>query len=615
MSLNEDLVQPTNDSFWEIGKYHRTVKRIDNGKALCDSLRQLIKERSEIETSYAKNLTNWSRKWNDFLDKGNEYGTIQAGWRGLLQEADSLADLHNVVSENLITKDYASIKMWQKENYHKSMMHFKETKELEEGFKKAQKPWEKKYTKVMQSRKDYHAACRAEKSTANQENNARGDSAVSPDQLKKIQEKLRKCQQDVEATRDKYEASLNDLNSYNAKYIEDMNEVFQKCQDFEKSRIEFFKKTMFEIHQHLDLSVEPKFSQVYSNLHSTIGQIDPDKDLRWWSTNHGADMPMNWPTFEEYSPELQNISKKKDSQLGGNDGITITSIRHKPDAFVQQSDSFNSHQRQTSTESPRSSSGSNVVQQQQQQTQQSSSLRIQSPLTSVWGMIAFTVRTLHHNFTRKISFDGFSLKKKEKDKASKRKTMLDQAKQPNVEEVKRNSDPSRVQQPPDSARLAQMNTDVSQADIVTQQPGGENYVRTTSYDESLNPFGDDDDDGEANVTAESHVYQAIDEARGEHNKEVEKKEEPAVVEDTNPFADDVDEPPSPSPEDSPRQMNGKEGVPVRALYDYNVTEEDELELKAGDVFVKLSEEDELGWCKGYKDGREGLYPANYVEPV
>lgn len=46
-------------------------------------------------------------------------------------------------------------------------------------------------------------------------------------QLKKIQEKLKKCQADVEATRDKYEASLNDLNSYNAKYIEDMNEVYQ----------------------------------------------------------------------------------------------------------------------------------------------------------------------------------------------------------------------------------------------------------------------------------------------------------------------------------------------------------------------------------------------------
>lgn len=35
----------------------------------------------------------------------------------------------------------------------------------------------------MQAKKDYHSACRAEKSTANQENNARGDSAVSPDQV------------------------------------------------------------------------------------------------------------------------------------------------------------------------------------------------------------------------------------------------------------------------------------------------------------------------------------------------------------------------------------------------------------------------------------------------
>lgn len=90
--------------------------------------------------------------------------------------------------------------------------------------------------------------------------------------------------------------------------------------------------------------------------------------------------------------------------------------------------------------------------------------------------------------------------------------MLEQTKNPKEEEVQRNSDPSRVQQPPDSARLAQMDTDVSQADIVRQQPGGENYVRSPSYDESLNPFGDDDGD-EANVTAESHVYQAIDEAR------------------------------------------------------------------------------------------------------
>lgn len=59
----------------------------------------------------------------------------------MLAEADSLSDLHTLVADNLMNKVYTSIKLWQKENYHKSMMHFKETKELEDGFKKVITVW------------------------------------------------------------------------------------------------------------------------------------------------------------------------------------------------------------------------------------------------------------------------------------------------------------------------------------------------------------------------------------------------------------------------------------------------------------------------------------------
>jgi hypothetical protein len=38
-------------------------------------------------------------------------------------------------------------------------------------------------------------------------------------------------------------------------------------------------------------------------------------------------------------------------------------------------------------------------------------------------------------------------------------------------------------------------------------------------------------------------------------------------------------------------------------------------LPTGDTFEKLEDEDEQGWCKGRKDGKVGLYPANYIEVI
>lgn len=53
------------------------------------------------------------------------------------------------VKAALMGEDYEKLKNWQREAFHKQMIGgFKETKEADDGFRKAQKPWAKKLKEV-----------------------------------------------------------------------------------------------------------------------------------------------------------------------------------------------------------------------------------------------------------------------------------------------------------------------------------------------------------------------------------------------------------------------------------------------------------------------------------
>ncbi|KAG5267570.1 hypothetical protein AALO_G00223190 [Alosa alosa] len=505
-TYNDSLTDVSSDSFWEVGNYKRTVRRVDDGNRLCNDLMNCIHERARIEKAYAQQLTEWSKRWRQLIDKGPQYGTLEQAWIAVMTEAEKVSDLHMDVKSALMGEDFEKVKNWQKDAYHKQMIGgFKETKEAEDGFRKAQKPWSKKLKEVDTMKKAYHAACKEEKLATSRENNSKLESNSNPDATKKLQEKVEKCQQDVQKTKERYEKSLEELDKVTPQYMENMEQVFEQWQQFEEKRISFFKELLLDVKQHLDLSSNHKFQTVYHTLEDTVKSADAEEDLKWFRNNHGPGMHMNWPQFESWK------------SLGADTGSVLT---FGPSFLKEWSIDMN----RTLSRRDKKKPGEGVM------------------LTG-------------------ISQTGDQPAKSSSSLAVPRSTEPVGA---NPFEDDEDAEESPQEQPNSSPTVT-----VKKDQVATKTASSVDKTQDWSDEETGNPFAGDAADANGNG---------------------------------NPFED---EPVSPAV-----------SVPVKALYDYEGQEQDELSFKAGDEFIKIGEEDDQGWCKGrLKDGTMGLYPANYVEDI
>uniref|UniRef100_A0A8C5VVY2 Protein kinase C and casein kinase substrate in neurons protein 2 n=1 Tax=Microcebus murinus TaxID=30608 RepID=A0A8C5VVY2_MICMU len=315
-------VELSSDSFWEFGNYKRTVKRIDDGHCLCGDLMNCLHEWARIEKAYA-------RRWRQLVEKEPQYGTM-----AMMYEAERVSKLHLEVKASLMNEDFEKIKHWQKEAFHKQMMGgFKETKEAEDGFRKAQKPWAKKLKEVEAAKKAHHTACKEEKWA-----NSKADLSLNPEQLKKLQDKVEKCKQDVLKTKEKYEKSLKELDQGTPQYMANMEQVFEQCQQFEEKRLCFWE-VLLEVQKHLDLSNVASYKTIYRDLEQSIRAADAMEDLRWFRANHGPRMAMNWSQFEEWSADLNRTLSRREKKTA--DGVTLTGINQTGDQSLQNKPSSN----------------------------------------------------------------------------------------------------------------------------------------------------------------------------------------------------------------------------------------------------------------------------------
>ncbi|KPI98254.1 Protein kinase C and casein kinase substrate in neurons protein 3 [Papilio xuthus] len=385
-------------------------------------------------------------------------------------------------------------------------------------------------------------------------------------------ERVSKCREEVSKSREKYQSALAEITGYNPRYIEDMTAVFERCQQMEAQRLTFFKDVLFSFHKCLNISQEPTLPQIYEEFHHTINNADHQKDLKWWANNHGVNMAMAWPQFEEASTE--SLETRFAFLTAASTALErIAAFRPRLpslwDAFPL-----------------RLCFGGD-----------DSKSRVAPSICSY---------SLHDGCYANPMFipeytEEFRDIAKGKSKESlptgpitllnQRPVSEDELPPINSTKTSKNSNHSETM---NSTQSVALHNNTASANNTIDKKTISAPIAVTNGTASAPKSGKTSPSKEGVRGGE---VTRRGEGRGEGRQE-------------NPFEEEEWEEEGGALEDS-----GEPGVPVRALYDYTGAESDELSLRQGDLFEKLEDEDEQGWCKGRKDGRVGLYPANYVEPV
>ncbi|CAK5118521.1 unnamed protein product [Meloidogyne enterolobii] len=255
----------------------------------------------------------WEIEWSSYAEKHlKETLSLKKSFNLILGEGKELAKVHFGIKERFIDEILKTIELFKRDNYHKSKLRgFKEAKEIEDEFEKAQKQWKKLFEGLQTAKRNYHSLSRAEKSAYIQYMNSKADQYVADCSSEKCKERFEKFQEDRKKAKGIYEQQLTDIKAYIGIYKENMSFVFEKCQRMERKRIRFMIEMFSGIQKIMaDLISPQKLLQLQDKLREHFTELTDasiELDLRQWSIQHGIECNTVWPEFEEYSSEFRQI--------------------------------------------------------------------------------------------------------------------------------------------------------------------------------------------------------------------------------------------------------------------------------------------------------------------
>uniref|UniRef100_A0A673ZXL6 Formin binding protein 1 n=1 Tax=Salmo trutta TaxID=8032 RepID=A0A673ZXL6_SALTR len=280
-------------------QFDNLEKHTQSGIEFVERYTKFVKERSEIEINYAKQIRNLSKKYqpkkNSKEEEENKYTSCRA-FLSTLNELNDYAGQHEVIAENLTSQIITELLRYLTELKAERKSHFHDGR-------KAQQHIECSWKQLESSKRRFERDCKEADRAQQYFERMDADINVTKADVEKARQQAQMRHQMAADSKSEYSNFLTKFNQeQNEHYYTLIPNIFQKLQEMEERRIERVGVSM-KTYAEVDREVLPIVGKCLDGMTKAAESIEPKTDSKQVVESYKSGFePPGDVEFEDYGP-------------------------------------------------------------------------------------------------------------------------------------------------------------------------------------------------------------------------------------------------------------------------------------------------------------------------
>ncbi|XP_069742486.1 formin-binding protein 1 isoform X19 [Narcine bancroftii] len=292
-------------------------KHMQGGIEFVERYNKFVKDRTDIELNYAKQLRNLSKKYqpkkNSREEEEQKFTSCQA-FVALLNEMNDYAGQHEVIAENMSGLIFAELARYIQELKQEKKMHFQEGR-------RAQQYIESCWKQLEASKRRFERDCKEAERAQQHFEKMDADLNVTKADVEKARQQAHTRHQMASDSKGEYCSILQSFNKeQHEHYYTNIPNIFQKIQDLDERRIVRIGDSM-KTFSEVDRKVIPIIGKCLDEITKAAESIDEkhDTQLVIEAFKSGFEQPGD-VEFEDYSQVMKRTVSESSLSNSRSDG-------------------------------------------------------------------------------------------------------------------------------------------------------------------------------------------------------------------------------------------------------------------------------------------------------